>query len=189
MTSDTLDLTGKLLIAMPALGGSVFTQSVIYITQYSGKGAMGLIVNKPARGMTFSDVLHQLGDTTETATPDIGLHIGGPVETERGFVLHSDEYTSVMQTLKVGDGFALTATLDILEDIARGKGPDHALLMLGYSGWGPGQLDRELKQNAWLICDAARDLVFDLPDDRKWTAALGTLGVDPLTLSAAAGRA
>ena len=117
------------------------------------------------------------------------MHIGGPVETGRGFVLHTDEYQSAMATLKVEGGFALTATLDVLEDIVRQRGPKKALLMLGYSGWGPGQLEREIGQNGWLIADASLDLVFDMADSEKWTAALKSLNIDPLLLSATAGHA
>ena len=117
------------------------------------------------------------------------MHFGGPVETGRGFVLHSDEYRSAMQTMEIEGGFALTATLDVLEDIASGEGPRSALLMLGYAGWGPGQLEAEIAQNGWLTADATTELVFDLPDAQKWEAALRSLGIDPLVLSASAGRA
>ncbi|MEM9967454.1 MAG: YqgE/AlgH family protein [Pseudomonadota bacterium] len=189
MSSDVIELTGKLLVAMPTIEGSVFAQAVIYMTEYSEKGAMGLIVNKPAKGVKLSDVLHQAAEGKSVPNRELGVHVGGPVETGRGFVLHSDDYTSVMQTLKVEDGFALTATLDILEDIAAGDGPDEALLMLGYAGWGPGQLDNEIGQNGWLICEATRRIVFELPDSQKWTAALQQLGIDPLTLSPSAGHA
>ena len=117
------------------------------------------------------------------------MHFGGPVETGRGFVLHSDEYRSALETLRVGDGIALTATRDILEDIATGKGPERAQLMLGYAGWGPGQLEGEIAQNGWLTCEASPEVIFDLPDAEKWGAALKTLGIDPLGLSASAGHA
>lgn len=189
MTDDMLDLTGKLLVAMPGMEDPRFAHAVIYLAAHSSDGAMGLIVNKPAEGVQMADVLEQLSEAHVPDQSALGVHIGGPVEAERGFVLHSDEYRSAMQTLHVSDGFALTATLDILEDIAIGKGPSRALLMLGYAGWGPGQLEGELSMNGWLTCDAAPDLVFDQPDRSKWSAALNTLGIDPLGLSAAAGRA
>lgn len=117
------------------------------------------------------------------------VHYGGPVESARGFVLHSAEYQSSLQTLKVNDDFAMTATLDILEDIAVGDGPDRALMMLGYAGWGPMQLEAEIAENGWLTVDADQHLVFALDDEDKWSAALKSLGVDPKGLSAAAGRA
>ena len=150
---------------------------------------MGLIINKPAEGVIMADVLDQLSTNEVSDQSGLSVHRGGPVETERGFVLHSDEYRSDLHTLEIGDGFALTATLDILEDMASGKGPEKALLMLGYAGWGPGQLEAELSMNGWLTCDADRGLVFDLEDNAKWSAAVHSLGVDPLGLSAAAGRA
>ena len=150
---------------------------------------MGLIVNKPAEGLALSDVLDQMTNDSRAAEACMPVHMGGPVETGRGFVLHSDEYRSVMQTLEVTPGFAMTATLDILEDIAAGKGPKKALMALGYAGWGPGQLEREIAQNGWLICDADAALVFDLPDARKRGAALDAMGIDPLGLSSTGGRA
>lgn len=190
MTQDTgMNLTGKLLVAMPGMGDPRFDHSVIFMTVHSGEGAMGLMVNKPAPDLKLSDVLDQLVDGEVSPDDGLGVHIGGPVETGRGFVLHSDEYVSAIETLKIGSGFALTATLDVLEDIAAGKGPQRALMMLGYAGWGPGQLEGEIARNGWLTCDASVDLVFGLPDGKKWGAALNSLGIDPLGLSAAAGRA
>lgn len=189
MNTDTLSLTGKLLIAMPGMGDPRFVHSVVFLTSHSEEGTMGLVVNKPATGVSLSDVLDQLSTESGPAKRQLGVHFGGPVETGRGFVLHSDEYRSAMQTLMIEGGFALTATLDVLEDIAEDRGPEKALLMLGYAGWGPGQLEGEIAQNGWLTADATRALVFDLPDAEKWAAALNSLGIDPLVLSAAAGRA
>ena len=189
MASDALDLTGKLLVAMPGMGDPRFAHAVILMAEHSDKGAMGLIVNKPATGVSLSDVMEQLSPDTTGGEGDLPIRIGGPVETGRGFVLHSPDYQSVMQTLAVSDGFALTVTLDVLEDIAAGKGPRRAMLMLGYSGWGPGQLEGEIAKNGWLTCDATTEIVFDLPDRSKWNAALNSIGIDPLGLSAAAGRA
>ena len=185
----TLDLTGQLLVAMPGMGDPRFDRSVIYMTAHSDKGGMGLIVNKAAPDLKLADVLDHLveGDTDNQSS--LGVHIGGPVETGRGFVLHSDEYVSAIETLKIAPGFALTATLDVLEDIAAGKGPVQALMMLGYAGWGPGQLEDEIARNGWLTCAAAPELVYDLTDSKKWSAALDSIGIDPLGLSAAAGRA
>lgn len=189
MPDATLDLTGKLLVAMPGMSDPRFATSVIYMAAHSADGAMGLLVNKPADGIIMADVLDHLSSEAVGDQSALGVHRGGPVETERGFVLHSDEYRSPLQTLVIADGFALTATLDILEDIATGTGPDKALLMLGYAGWGPGQLEAELSMNGWLTCDADMSLVFDLEDAAKWSAAVSSLGIDPLGLSAAAGRA
>ena len=189
MSQDQLALTGKLLIAMPGMGDPRFVHTVIFITSHSAEGAMGLIVNKPAVGVSLSDVLDQLSADNPPAKRPLSVHFGGPVETGRGFVLHSDDYQSAMQTLEIEGGFALTATLDVLEDIAQDRGPRDALLMLGYAGWGPGQLEGEIAQNGWLTADATTDLVFDLEDGRKWEAALRSLGIDPLLLSGSAGRA
>ena len=189
MTGQAMNLTGKLLVAMPGMGDARFAHSVVYLSAHSEQGAMGLMVNKPAPELRLSDVLEQLVDETPPQTKSLVVHFGGPVETGRGFVLHSDDYRSAIETLVVGDGIALTATRDILEDIASGKGPEQAQLMLGYAGWGPGQLEGEIAQNGWLTCEATLDLVFGLPDAEKWGAALQSLGIDPLSLSAEAGRA
>lgn len=184
-----MDLSGKLLIAMPGMGDPRFDRSVIFVCAHSGDGAMGLIVNKPAADLTFDALLKQLGITkTERARP-IRVHFGGPVEHARGFVLHSADYGGEGTTLKVDEHFGMTATIDILEAIAHGVGPNASLLALGYAGWGPGQLEDEIGRNGWLTCEAEPDLVFSERNDRKWQLALKTLGVDPLTLSAAAGRA
>lgn len=184
-----MELTGKLLIAMPGMGDPRFAHSVIFMTAHSAKGAMGLMINKPASGLKLADVLDHLIEGVTSPQEGLGVHIGGPVETARGFVLHSDEYSSAIETLKIAPEFALTATLDILEDIAKGAGPEKSLLMLGYTGWGVGQLEGEIAQNGWLICPASAELLFDTPDGRKWSGALQSIGIDPLGLSAAAGRA
>ena len=189
MADQALDLTGKLLVAMPGMGDPGFDHSVIYLVSHSDEGAMGLIVNKPAPGVSLADVLDQLESAPPSGGPLHGVHFGGPVETGRGFVLHSDEYCSAIHTLRIAPGFALTATLDILEDIAQGNGPESSLLMLGYSGWGPGQLEGEIAQNGWLTCDVPPGLVFGMTDDKKWAAALESIGIDPLGLSATAGHA
>ena len=187
--TDALSLTGKLLISMPGMIDPRFGHSVVFVSSHSDEGAMGLIINKPAEGVAIEDVLDQLVQDIAPPKQALGVHLGGPVETGRGFVLHSDEYRSAMQTLLVDGGFGITTTLDVLEDIARGEGPKKALLMLGYAGWGPDQLEGEIAQNGWLTADATTEIVFDLPDAEKWEAALRSLGVDPLVLSAAAGRA
>ena len=189
MTDTPLALTGKLLIAMPGMGDPRFEHSVVFLSAHSADGAMGLIVNKPARGVSLSDVLHQLSQDSGPPETLLKVHYGGPVETGRGFVLHTDDYRSAMQTLEVPGGFALTATLDVLEDTLRGQGPASAMLMLGYAGWGPGQLEGEIAQNGWLTADPTHEVVFDLPDSEKWAAALQLLGIDPLVLSAEAGHA
>src|SRR6056297_3651935 len=189
MSSKDATLTGKLLIAMPGMGDPRFDRSVIFMCSHGDDGALGLIVNKPTPAITFPELLEQLSIDAGPEAASIDVHFGGPVENGRGFVLHSSDYGDNSSTLDIGSEFGMTATLDILEDIARGAGPDQAILALGYSGWGPGQLEAEIRDNGWLAVDASRDLVFTGGDDQKWVAALSSIGVDPLTLSATAGRA
>lgn len=184
-----MDLTGKLLIAMPGMGDPRFDHSVVFICSHGDDGAMGLIVNKPAEDVRLSDLLEQLDIDQAAPGRNMPVHFGGPVEGARGFVLHTTDYASSLQTLKIQQKFGMTATLDILEDIAQGTGPEQALMMLGYSGWGPGQLEAEIAHNGWLTTDADLDLVFKVADEVKWGSALKQLGVDPLGLSASAGRA
>ena len=182
-------LDGKLLIAMPSMGDPRFEKTVIYVCAHSDDGAMGLIVNKPATDLKFDDLLEQLNIKGERPIEGVDVFYGGPVEYGRGFVLHSRDYESEDSTLTVNADFGMTATLDILEDISNGEGPDACLLALGYAGWGPGQLEGEIRANGWLTCDADRDLVFSVDAKGKWLAALETLGIDPRMLSAAGGTA
>ncbi|TGD66511.1 YqgE/AlgH family protein [Tabrizicola sp. WMC-M-20] len=184
-----MDLGGKLLIAMPGMGDARFDRSVILICAHSDDGAMGLIVNKPTPDLSFAGLLDHLDISRAPEGRDIRVHFGGPVERGRGFVLHSPDYPRGPATMAVPGGFLMTATLDILESLARGEGPDAALLALGYSGWGPGQLEDEISRNDWLLADAPADLIFAADDSAKWVKALKTLGIDPLTLSATAGHA
>lgn len=189
MQYDGQSLDGHLLIAMPGMGDPRFEKSVVFLCSHSEDGALGLIVNKPSRQIRFANLLEQLDLGLSLPQRDIRVHFGGPVENERGFVLHSGEYVAEAATLSVSDHFGMTATLDVLEDIANGEGPSSALLALGYSGWGPGQLEDEILQNGWLTCEADHSLVFGADDESKWEAALATLGIDPLHLSSVAGRA
>jgi putative transcriptional regulator len=183
------DLAGKLLIAMPGMGDMRFDQSVIFMCAHSDEGAMGLIINKPAQDVVLGDVLGQLDIDVSQTVQQLTVHIGGPVETARGFVLHSRDYESNLQTLKVDDDFGMTCTLDVLEDIGKASGPARSQLMLGYAGWGAGQLEGEIRHNGWLVCEASPELVFEVDDDVKWSKALNSIGVNPLTLSSMAGRA
>ena len=187
--TETRHLDGKLLIAMPSMGDQRFSRSVIYLCAHSEEGAMGLIVNKPAPDLKFADLLQQLNIDVDDAENKIHVHLGGPVEHGRGFVLHSRDYASNDATMEVDDAFGMTATLDILEDISNGEGPQNCLLALGYSGWGPGQLEGEIQANGWLTCDASFDLVFDQADGDKWQAALASMGISPSFLSASGGNA
>ena len=184
-----IDLTGKLLIAMPGMGDPRFAHAVIYICAHSEDGAMGLMINKPTDDLRLRDLLEQLSIKSTPDTRDIKVHFGGPVEHGRGFVLHDYGYHSSISTLDVNEDFAMTATLDILEDLAEGRGPGKALMALGYAGWGPGQLEAEISENGWLTCEADHDLVFQTSDTQKWEKALETLGISALALSAEAGHA
>jgi putative transcriptional regulator len=184
-----VDLTGKLLIAMPGMGDPRFDRSVVFLCAHSGDGAMGLIVNKPAPDLVFADLLDQLGIASGPGEIRLPVHVGGPVEHGRGFVLHSADYGRAGATLGIDGRFGMTATLEILEDIAKGRGPREALLALGYAGWGPGQLENEIQLNGWLTAEARESLVFATPNAEKWAAALGEIGVDARLLSSSAGRA
>lgn len=185
----TPQLEGKLLIAMPGMGDPRFEKAVIFMCAHSEDGALGLIINKPAPELRFASLLDQLDINVSTPQRDIRVHLGGPVEHGRGFVLHSGDYQSESSTLQVSDTFGMTATLDVLEALARGAGPASALLALGYSGWGPGQLESEILANGWLTCDAPPEIVFGEDDEAKWSDALKSMGVDALMLSSEAGRA
>ncbi|MCA0962727.1 YqgE/AlgH family protein [Salipiger bermudensis] len=183
------DLTGKILIAMPGMGDPRFEHSVIYLCAHSEEGAMGLIVNKPSADVSMGALLEQLSITPAPGLGPRQVHFGGPVEMGRGFVLHSPDYMSGLTTLQVNDGFSMTGTLDVLETIARGDGPAQWMAMLGYAGWGPGQLEEELAANGWLVCDATPDLIFETADASKWEAALNSMGVSAHLLSAEGGTA
>ncbi len=187
--STQIDLTGKLLIAMPGMGDPRFAHSVVFMCAHSDEGAMGLMINKPTDELHLSDLLEQLSISMGVEMLNRPVHFGGPVESGRGFVLHEKGYHSSISTMDVNDEFAMTATLDILEDLSQGRGPLKALIALGYAGWGPNQLETEIAQNGWLTCDATPDLAFDTTDGHKWEAALKTLGIDALALSADAGHA
>ncbi|MDP1669301.1 YqgE/AlgH family protein [Phaeovulum sp.] len=188
-----MDLTGMLLIAMPGMGDPRFAHAVVLVCAHSAQGAMGLVVNKPAApGVGWAVLAEQLGLAVEAGVTGAGVSVqfGGPVEPGRGFVLHSPDWPLDRPPLpQVVPGVVLTSTRDILEDIAAGRGPERALLALGYAGWGPGQLEAEIGANGWLTGAGDAELVLGVANLKKWDAALRRLGVDPLSLSAAAGRA
>lgn len=187
--NDSTDLTGKLLIAMPGMGDPRFEKSVVFLCVHSPDETMGLIINKPALGLNMQDLFRQLDISIADGGIDANVLFGGPVENGRGFILHSGEYVEADATLEIGPQYSMTANKDVLEAMAEGRGPKQAILMLGYAGWGPGQLEQEIVQNGWLVTDASPELVFGSDNSIKWTAALKTLGIDPISLSATAGRA
>lgn len=181
-------MTGRLLVAMPTIGDPRFDKSVIYMCAHTDEGAMGIVVNRLLGDLTVSELMKQLSLESSARTEAMQVHFGGPVETGRGFVLHSPEHL-YEGTLVVDERFALTATMDVLKAIAAGDGPRRALLALGYSGWGPGQLDAEIQANGWLQVPADEDLVFDATLETKWERALGKIGIDRRMLSSEAGHA
>src|SRR5579872_5613271 len=189
-------LDGQMLIAMPAMLDERFARSLIYICAHSSEGAMGIVVNHPAPNINFSDLLVKLNvipaaDVIQLPTRAgvVKVMRGGPVETERGFVLHSADFFIEDSTLPIDEGICLTATLDILKAIARGTGPASAILALGYAGWAPGQLEQEIQQNGWLHCPADPELLFGKDIEHKYERALAKLGVDLGMLSSESGHA
>jgi putative transcriptional regulator len=189
-------LDGQMLIAMPAMNDERFARTLIYVCAHSSEGAMGIVVNQPAANIKFPDLLVQLEviPATErielpTKAEDVKVLKGGPVETGRGFVLHSADYFIENSTLPIDEGICLTATLDILKAIARGNGPASAILALGYAGWAPGQLEHEIQENGWLHCAADSELIFGNDVDAKYDKALRKIGIDLGMLSSEAGHA
>lgn len=185
-----MDLSGKLLVAMPGMADPRFDRSVILLCSYSDAGAMGLMINRPVPGLHLQDLLQHSGLSAGDVGRDDPVYSGGPVERGRGFVLHSPDWTAPgEETLCLPARLCMTQSRSILEAVAEGEGPAQLLVTLGYSGWGAGQLDDEIGRNAWLTVDADPRLVFGTECEAKWAAALRRLGVEPLALSATAGRA
>jgi len=189
-------LDGQMLIAMPSMGDERFARSVIYICAHSTEGAMGIVVNQPAAHISFPDLLVQLevvpaADLIQlpSGTRAVKVLKGGPVDTQRGFVLHSSDFFIENSTLPIDEGICLTATLDILKAIASGDGPASAVLALGYAGWAPGQLETEIHQNGWLHCAADLELIFGADTESKYALALKKIGIEVGMLSSEAGHA
>ncbi len=189
MTQDRSEdgwLTGQLLIAMPSMSDPRFERTVVYMCAHSEEGAMGLVINKSLESLSFTDLLEQLG--VEDSEADMSILSGGPVETGRGFVLHSADYDRE-GSLAVSDNIRLTATIDVLKAIAVGHGPQKRLLALGYAGWAAGQIEGEIQDNGWLTAPADDAILFDDALESKWSRAIAKLGVDASMLSSFAGRA
>ena len=189
-------LDGQLLVAMPTMQDERFARAVIYVCAHSSEGAMGIVINQPAQNIRFPDLLVQLdvipsSDLIELPNQADAVRVlkGGPVETGRGFVLHTADFFIENSTLPIEQGICLTATLDILKAIARGKGPASAVLALGYAGWAPGQLENEIQANGWLNCDADSELLFGPNTEDKYNQAMRKIGVDPGKLASEAGHA
>jgi putative transcriptional regulator len=193
---DSEYLDGQFLLAMPGMADDRFARSVVYLCAHSDEGAMGIVINRRAPSLNFSELLIQL----EVIKPDEAIQLpmqagavpvlrGGPVEAGRGFVLHSNDFYIDNSTLPIDGGVSLTATVDILRAIANGSGPDRAILALGYAGWSPGQLEDEMQNNGWLTCPADASLIFDTPLEDRYGVAMRKIGIDPGFLSADAGHA
>ena len=189
-------LDGQFLLAMPGMSDERFTRSVVYLCAHSDEGAMGIVINRRAQSLNFSELLIQL----DVIKPDEAIRLpahagtvpvlrGGPVESGRGFVLHSNDFYIDNSTLSIDGGVSLTATIDILRAIAKGAGPDRAILALGYAGWSPGQLEDEMQNNGWLICPADASIIFETPLESRYDVAMRKLGIDPAFLSSQGGRA
>ena len=189
-------LDGQLLVAMPTMQDERFARAVIYVCAHSSEGAMGIVINQPAQNIRFPDLLVQLDVIPSSGLIELPNQAdtvrvlkGGPVETGRGFVLHTADFFIENSTLPIEQGICLTATLDILKAIARGKGPASAVLALGYAGWAPGQLENEIQANGWLNCDADSELLFGPNTEDKYNQAMRKIGVDPGKLASVAGHA
>jgi putative transcriptional regulator len=188
-------LDGQFLVAMPGMADDRFARAVIYVCAHSAEGAMGIVLNRPASDLNFPDLLVQLDIVPEAERISLPKRVGrmqvlmgGPVETSRGFVLHSSDFFIENSTLPIDEGICLTATLDILKAIAKGDGPQSAVLALGYAGWAPGQLETEINQNGWLHCSADLELIFGQDTEHKYTKALRKIGIDLGMLSTEAGH-
>jgi putative transcriptional regulator len=194
--TDSGYLDGQLLIAMPGMADDRFSRAVLYVCAHSAEGAMGIVLNRPAVDLSFPDLLVQLEivpAAERIRLPErvgqMQVLIGGPVETSRGFVLHSPDFHIEQSTLPIDDSVCLTATIDILRAIARGDGPRKAVLALGYAGWGAGQLESEIQANGWLTCPADAELIFNSSADLRYELAMRKIGIEPAMLSMQAGHA
>ncbi|MAK55491.1 MAG: YqgE/AlgH family protein [Pusillimonas sp.] len=186
----SVDLSKQFLLAMPGMDMGEWAHSVVFVCEHNTEGALGLIVNRPS-DITVANMLERLGlelDNAAQAAGDQVVYFGGPVHTDRGFVLHSTVNKTYASTINLGN-FQLTTSRDVLEDIAKGEGPEQFLVTLGYAGWGTGQLESELAQNAWLNVEATPSVIFDLPHDGRYEAALGALGINSSMLTGVAGHA
>lgn len=185
--STTANLTNQFLIAMPSMADPFFARTVTYLCQHNEEGALGIIINRPLQ-LTLKEIIEQMDIKFHNdALSDLPVYFGGPVQPDRGFVLHEPggEWKS---TLKISDSLWLTTSRDILEAISRGDGPHQVLLALGYAGWGEGQLEREIVENAWLNAEAEQSIIFNLPASHRWKAAAGLMGVDIALLSSQVGH-
>jgi putative transcriptional regulator len=186
--TDDSPFRNKLLVAMPTLRESAFTKSVVYLCAHGEAGAMGIVINRPLEGIAFGELIGQLQLPCARVLREPVVHFGGPVETGRGFVLHSTDFMRE-DTVRIDGGVCITGTVDILKAIAEGEGPKQSIFALGYAGWGPGQLEAEMQANSWLTAPADDDLIFSADLTHKWEMAMGRMGVSPAFLSLESGHA
>ena len=182
-----MNLTGQFLISMPSLQDERFDKTVIYVCAHSNEGAMGIIINKKIDYDLYPDLLEQLGIDKPMLDKKLYIRYGGPVETGRGFVLHSDEVVQ-KETLSISKGIALTSTTEFFDELSKGKGPRNSILALGYTGWGPGQIETEISSNSWMILETDSKFIFDDSVSNKWNDAFNILGIDPSKLSQFSGN-
>lgn len=189
--SDT-DLSGKFLLAMPGMGDPRFHKAVILVCAHDDNGAMGLVINHMLPGIDLENLLGQLNITAPAGKPNpvsgIAVMSGGPVDNVRGFIIHTPEFHQ-QDTVRINGEISVTGTVDALRAVASGEGPQQMIFVLGYAGWGPGQLDQELQDNAWLVFDAIPEIIFETESDKKWDAVVRRMGIDPIMLSSTVGRA
>ncbi len=178
ITEHTDSLAGYLLVATPSVQESCFARSVIYMCAHNEEGAMGIIVNYSVDSIKMDDIFEQLEIDTTSGVPEMPVHFGGPVESNRGFVVHGEEYGDTQESLIRKNGIAVTASLSILQDMASGSGPKDAILVLGYAGWSPGQLESEIETGSWMVVPASQQLVFGSENEVKWSMAMASLGID-----------
>ena len=181
-------LAGHLLVATPAVQGSCFARSVIYLCAHNESGAMGIIINYPVENIRLTEILKQLDIDTKTTIHELPVHFGGPVEANRGFVVHSGDYAGDDCIIR-RDNMAVTASVSILQELAAGNGPTQGMLVLGYAGWAPGQLESEIETGSWIVAPASKQLMFDTANDVKWNVALSSMGIDLGHLSTDVGHA
>ncbi len=188
--NDSESYTGKLLLATPEMSDPRFSFAVIYIVSHDRNGAMGIAINKKKSGLHISDLLSQIGIEGDVQVADAPVLNGGPVDIDRGFVLHSADYFIPDTSMKISDTLSLTTTKDVLEAlVSADDAPKRAMLAVGYAGWGAGQLENEIMNNAWLLLEGDEDLIFSEELENKWTMALNDIGIDPSALSYRGGQA
>jgi len=191
INSKMTNLTGKILISTPALEDSnsdIFKKAIIYVCEHNSEGSMGVVLNQKIKNLTFADLLKYMKIDYKNTNSDPAIFLGGPLEIEKGFVLHSTKDFSSKETVEIGNNLGITGTKEIVKKISAGIGPSKSLFALGYAGWDAGQLDQEIRDNLWLVVDSDEDLLFEIEPDDKWAKALNKLGIDVAALNGSTGH-